>query len=389
MKAIIVGGGVAGLFIALRLLDRGYDVDLFDTRLLGNGSSSKNHGMVHSGGLYAELHPHLVRMCIEAQALFKQYFSEARIINKPSIYFGSPRKIMALLELWETHGIEFSPAPMDLIREYFVSTHGRSFYLLPQESVYSSKNILEILAEEAVSLGGKIHTRTHIDSILVSSNKVSGVKSAEGIIYSADIVINASGIGMHKILVSCNSRLANRLKSRMDTMVVINNLGFDRVFAGIEYGDSVIAPTDDNHLIVSRFGGNQPLIQGDQRLPTWHYETEEALGKLRSNFHEKLFDAQYPMPYTCTKTEIISEKVDFAGVNPGHFLYDHGNEGIVGFYTYIAGKMTTIFHSSRDLLAMILKQKPENFSLELPPFQKIKHTLATGDVEVEPWKFSN
>src|SRR5579871_5523569 len=68
---VIVGGGISGLMTALRLASGGARVGLFEQGALGSEASTSNHGMIHSGALYAELHPDVAALCLEANTLFR------------------------------------------------------------------------------------------------------------------------------------------------------------------------------------------------------------------------------------------------------------------------------------------------------------------------------
>ena len=49
----VIGAGSTGLFTALDLKLRGYDVSIFDRLVAGSGTSGRFHGLLHSGARYA------------------------------------------------------------------------------------------------------------------------------------------------------------------------------------------------------------------------------------------------------------------------------------------------------------------------------------------------
>lgn len=51
--AIIIGGGVAGLYVAARLLRAGYNVIVFEKDKIGGGQTLASQGMIHGGQKYA------------------------------------------------------------------------------------------------------------------------------------------------------------------------------------------------------------------------------------------------------------------------------------------------------------------------------------------------
>ena len=50
---LIVGGGVAGLWLNARLRRLGYSTLLVDKGVLGGGQSAKSQGIIHGGTKYA------------------------------------------------------------------------------------------------------------------------------------------------------------------------------------------------------------------------------------------------------------------------------------------------------------------------------------------------
>lgn len=52
-QVIVIGGGVTGAGVLRDLAVRGIKAILVEQRDLGHGTSSRNHGLLHSGGRYA------------------------------------------------------------------------------------------------------------------------------------------------------------------------------------------------------------------------------------------------------------------------------------------------------------------------------------------------
>jgi glycine/D-amino acid oxidase-like deaminating enzyme len=102
----IVGGGVAGLMTAVRLASHGLHVALLEKNRLGSQASTGNHGMVHSGALYAELHPEIVKMCVESIPLFTSTFSDCMVSSDKAWLFGSNGRIDKFMRLWEQQGLD-------------------------------------------------------------------------------------------------------------------------------------------------------------------------------------------------------------------------------------------------------------------------------------------
>ncbi|MFT5575962.1 MAG: glycerol-3-phosphate dehydrogenase, partial [Bermanella sp.] len=53
VDSIIIGGGIAGLWLLNRLVKLGYNAVLFEENTLGNGQTIASQGMIHGGIKYA------------------------------------------------------------------------------------------------------------------------------------------------------------------------------------------------------------------------------------------------------------------------------------------------------------------------------------------------
>jgi len=64
-RVVIVGGGISGLSIAVRLSQFGLSVTVLESGYLGDGTSSRNQGWLYSGAWFAPQQPSLARACHE------------------------------------------------------------------------------------------------------------------------------------------------------------------------------------------------------------------------------------------------------------------------------------------------------------------------------------
>jgi len=75
--AVVVGGGIVGLWAALDLGLRGAKVLLAEKAWLGSGTSSRFHGLLHSGGRYAVRDPVSARECVEENRVLRRVMPHA------------------------------------------------------------------------------------------------------------------------------------------------------------------------------------------------------------------------------------------------------------------------------------------------------------------------
>jgi len=74
--AIIIGAGFTGVATAHDLALRGFDVTVFETGDLCNGTSGRTHGLLHSGGRYAVKDPESAIECIEENIILRKIVPE-------------------------------------------------------------------------------------------------------------------------------------------------------------------------------------------------------------------------------------------------------------------------------------------------------------------------
>ena len=70
--AIVIGGGATGTGVLRDLAMRGIKALLLEQRDLAHGSSSRFHGLLHSGGRYAVKDPEAAWECIAENAVLRR-----------------------------------------------------------------------------------------------------------------------------------------------------------------------------------------------------------------------------------------------------------------------------------------------------------------------------
>lgn len=69
---LVIGGGATGVGILRDLAMRGVDVMLLEMRDMVHGTSSRYHGLLHSGGRYAVKDADAGRECIEENTILRK-----------------------------------------------------------------------------------------------------------------------------------------------------------------------------------------------------------------------------------------------------------------------------------------------------------------------------
>src|SRR4051795_12429912 len=75
-EVLVVGGGATGAGVAWDCALRGYDTILAERRDLGEGTSGRFHGLLHSGGRYAVKDPDAAVECIEENVIVRRTMAD-------------------------------------------------------------------------------------------------------------------------------------------------------------------------------------------------------------------------------------------------------------------------------------------------------------------------
>lgn len=146
VDCVIVGGGVTGLMTAARLAESGRRVRLIERDLLGAGATTSNHGLIHSGALYARWHPEIVAACRQAQLTYRSSFPDCLVAAEPCWYFATSKTLHTYQTLWRSHDIVHHRVdPRDLGQIF--RTEGRDIAACAiDEVVIDTRALLTVLA---------------------------------------------------------------------------------------------------------------------------------------------------------------------------------------------------------------------------------------------------
>lgn len=383
-NVIVVGAGIAGLMTAVRLAMAGKKVALFDRGLIGSQSTTSNHGMIHSGALYAKDHPEIAPLCGEAVGLFSAAFPDA-LIARGAYYFGHRACLENHAVFCERLHCPFRWVPRAEVEHLF---HGDRiadlvFGFVGDLAVSSRRIVLDLLCL-CWQLGIDVHPRASVKDILVDRGHTVGVALAGEGEVSADAVVICAGLGIRELAQRRSLRMLERLKSRLDMMVAFKGSGFPRSMVGLEYGGPAVAPTADGTILASLHGGAQPWVKDMRRWSVPVAKVLDLIERMRFYFRDGLVDYDSGHAYMCSKTELATGNADLWGIEPRVAIVDHGREdGIAHLWTLMPGKMTLGFHASRDLASRLL-----DAPVDLPLPRSPSDRLAEAETWVDscPWK---
>ncbi len=198
-RIVIIGGGVSGLSIAVRLSQSGFPVMLLEASDLGSAASSKNQGWLYSGAWFAPRQRNLARFCYESLKETLQFCPECVEPNTGEmIYvFASPTSDVAYwTEAWNDAGIPFQKVaiPVAVEETGLPETMVRRAYRLPDRAIRPDV-LLQRLTAQAEYQCVDIRTRSRVTSLLKSGDVVRGVLTGRNEEIEAGLVIIAANVG--------------------------------------------------------------------------------------------------------------------------------------------------------------------------------------------------
>lgn len=308
---VVLGGGCTGAGILRDLAMRGLKTLLLEQRDLAHGTSSRFHGLLHSGGRYAVGDPEAGRECIEENTILRRIgqhcveYTEGLFVRTPE---DDPEYEPHWLEACAHCGIKTTPVTVHEARrlEPNLSPAIKAVYKVPDAGVDGFRLVWQN-ALSARRHGGHFSTYTKVTGIEQTGGRVTGVRvqhslTGETGVIPCRFVVNASGSWVSRVaalagleihvrpdrgtLLAFNHRITDRVINRLhksgdgDIFVPhgsITILGttssntndpedttptMDEVLALLELGRPLF-PGVDQFRILRAFSGTRPLYMAD------------------------------------------------------------------------------------------------------------------------------
>ena len=201
-QLLVIGGGATGLGIALDAVLRGIKTVLVDKSDLGQGTSGRYHGLLHSGGRYVISDPVSAADCARENRVLRKLAPSA-IEDTGGLFVSVPTDPQDFPDRWlaacHANGVpaqEISPNSA-LKREPLLNPRiTRAFAV--QDASLDSFDLLHLLSAAVQSHGGQVWPRCRVESLILEDGRVTGavVRSLIGddlIVVGAELTINAAG----------------------------------------------------------------------------------------------------------------------------------------------------------------------------------------------------
>ena len=200
-RIVIVGGGISGLSIAVRLAQAGLPVTVLEASRLGMGASTRNQGWLYSGAWFAPEQPELARMCYESHQQTLGFCPECLEPNSGRMVYlitDAQTDGNRWTSAWEATEIPYDDlTPAELFERFpeLAISQARQAFELPDRAMRVDV-LLRRLAEAAEKAGAEIRSETFVEELIHQEGSVQGVRTGRRETLFARLVIlagNAKG----------------------------------------------------------------------------------------------------------------------------------------------------------------------------------------------------
>lgn len=325
---------------------RGVKAILVERGDLGSGTSSRFHGLLHSGARYAVRDESAARECIVENRILRE-IGKSCVEPVNSVFIRTPEDYPAYETTWvnacRRAGISVKKLDVaELLREEpNLSPDIQAAYLCPGAAIDGFR-LLWQLADSARRYGGQIMTYTTVTGLDIHNGRVMGVKaterySGEEIYIACEYVINAAGPWCARV--AALAGLTLNVRPSKGSLIVFNH----RLAANVIH--RLHKPSDADifvpHGTVTILGTTSMDTDPDDTSTT-QAEISAMLRVGRATF-PKLDEARILRVFAGCRPLYVGESGeggreasrDFAAI-------DHEKEhGLAGFMSVCGGKFTT------------------------------------------------
>lgn len=204
-RILIVGGGVSGLSIAVRLAQAKLPVTVLEASLLGSAATTRSQGWLLSGAWFAPEQPELARLCHDSLRQTLRFCPDCVEPDcGPMVYLAetSSTDTGRWTSAWDAAEIPWERVEPEKVRERFpglaIGGAARAFEL-PDRAIRPDR-LLRRLADAAQRAGAEIRTGTPVARLIRRGDSIEGVETNLGEVLPARLVIlagNARGGFLH------------------------------------------------------------------------------------------------------------------------------------------------------------------------------------------------
>lgn len=356
-EVVIIGGGATGAGILRDLSMRGVKAILIERGDLGCGTSSRFHGLLHSGGRYAVRDKNAAIECIEENQILRRIGKHC-VEPISSIFIRTPEDDEAYegtwLEACKEAGISTKPLELSKLFEMEpnVSRKVKSAYLCPGAAIDGFRMLWQIF-DSANRHGGKTLTYTNVIGIDSENGKVVGVTvqdmhSKEIYKIACNYLISATGPWCSRV-----AQLAGidiNVKPSKGSLIAFNH----RICTNVIH--RLHKPSDADifvpHGTVTILGTTS--IDSDPDDNSTSQEEVECMMKIGEATFENLRDYRILRVFAGCRPLYSAGNSSGRNASRDFVAIDHGKEhGLANFMSVCGGKFTTHRQMAQKVCDMV------------------------------------
>lgn len=342
---VVIGGGATGIGILRDLCMRGIPALLLEQGGLAHGTSSRFHGLLHSGARYAVSDSESARECIEENAILRRIGKQC--VEETEGFFARTPLDDPLFEApWvkacERAGISVEQVDVQEARrlEPNLAPDLRSVYRVPDSCVDGFRLVWHN-AMSARRYGGEVLTYHEVTGIRQDNGRITGVTAknritGETLSIECSFVVNAAGSWSGQI--AHMAGLDVSVSPDRGTLVVFNHRFTSRVINRLHKSSDgdIFVP----HGSITILGTTStPTDRPDNTTPT----SEEVLRLLQIG--EPLFpdlrSYRILRAFAGTRPLYTPSNATGRAASRNFHIVDHHEDGLAGMASIFGGKLTT------------------------------------------------
>lgn len=201
-QLLVIGGGATGLGIAWDACLRGLKVVVLDQGDLGQGTSGRYHGLLHSGGRYVLSDPPSAADCAHENVVLRR-IAPHTIEDTGGLFIASPTDPPDYPDRWyeacQQTGVTAEPMePANVLRREPALDPGMARAYAVLDASMDSFDLLHSLGRAIRQSGGQIWLRHRVDRLLIHNGRVQAAVITSMIdgqehTLGVEMVVNAAG----------------------------------------------------------------------------------------------------------------------------------------------------------------------------------------------------
>lgn len=344
-QVVVLGGGATGAGVLRDLALRGISAILIDRDGLGNGTSGRCHGLLHSGARYVVKDNHAAQECIAENRILKRVAPDS-VEETGGVFVATkdddPEYIDLFLKGCKEAGIDAEEVSMERLHkdEPHISLDAvRAFYV--PDAVVDTFTLVWSNVEDAKKHGAKVLQYTEVTNIIRESGKVIGVRvrdkaTGEGRIIHCQCIVNATGAWVNQTGALAGQKIS--VTPDLGTLLIFNQRLTDRVV-------NHLCPPDDGDIMVphgnvSIFGTTSTSVSNPDENKV-RDEDVSLLMKKGSLFLRDLDSYRMIRAFAGVRPLYSAESATGRAATREFVLIDHKDTDGEGMISVCGGKLTT------------------------------------------------